>query len=75
MDAIQIQPVWIEVGGPALLAGSVLGYLVGWLIVRAQTRGLQEQNRLLETQVKDQDAIQTERDAAYEAATTRLVGI
>jgi DNA recombination protein RmuC len=72
MDAIQIQPVWIEVGGPALLAGSVLGYLVGWLIVRAQTRGLQEQNRLLETQVKDQDAIQTERDAAYEAATTRL---
>ncbi len=72
MDAIQIQPVWIEVGGPALLAGVVLGCLIGWLIFRARTRRLQEQNRLLETQVKDQDAIQTERDAAYEAATTRL---
>ncbi|MDP6993218.1 MAG: DNA recombination protein RmuC [Woeseiaceae bacterium] len=72
MEAIQIQSVWIEVGGPALLAGTVLGCLIGWLIFRARTLRLQEQNRLLETQVKDQDAIQAERDAAYDAATTRL---
>ena len=72
MDAIQIQPVWIEVGGPAMLAGLLLGTLVGWLIFRGRHRRLEELNRLLETKVKDQDAIQAERDSAYEAATTRL---
>jgi len=72
MEAIQIQTVWISVGGPALLAGAGLGCFIGWFIFRARTRRLQEQNRLLETQVKNQDAIQAERDAAYDAATTRL---
>ena len=72
MDAIQIQPVWIEIGGPALLAGLLIGTLIGWLIFRSRQRRLEELNRLLETKVKDQDAIQAERDSAYEAATTRL---
>ncbi len=72
MKTIQIDPVWIEVGGPALAAGLLLGALVTWLISRSRRRELDEQIRLLETQVKDQDALQLERDAAYEAATTRL---
>lgn len=72
MDALQIQPVWIEVGGPALLAGALLGGLIAWLVARSRQRRLEADNRLLETRVKDQDAIQAERDSAYEAATTRL---
>jgi len=72
MDPLQIQPEWIEFGGPALLAGLLLGGLVVWLIARSSRRRLEDDNRLLETKIKDQDAIQAERDTAYEAATTRL---
>jgi DNA recombination protein RmuC len=72
MNTIQIDPVWLEVGGPALLAGLALGALVAWLILRGGKRHLEEDIRLLETRIKDQDALQVERDSAYEAATTRL---
>ena len=72
MNTIQIDPVWIQVGGPALLAGVLLGALVAWLILRSSKRHLEENNRLLESRIKDQDALQQERDSAYEAATTRL---
>ena len=36
MNTIQIDPVWIQVGGPALLAGVLLGALIAWLILRMQ---------------------------------------
>jgi DNA recombination protein RmuC len=72
MNTIQIDPVWIEVGGPALAAGVLLGALITWLVARSRRRKLDEQIRLLETKLKDQDALQAERDSAYEAATTRL---
>ncbi len=72
MNTIQIDPLWIEFGGPALLAGLVLGALIAWLIMRGQKRRLENDIRLLETRIKDQEALQTERDSAYEAATTRL---
>jgi DNA recombination protein RmuC len=72
MTTIQIDPQWIQIGGPALAAGLLLGGLIAWLIMRSPHRRLREYNRLLETRLKDQDALQTERDAAYEAATTRL---
>jgi DNA recombination protein RmuC len=72
MNTIQINPLWIEIGGPALLAGLALGGLVIWLILRSRQRHLEDDIRLLETRIKDQDALQVERDSAYEAATTRL---
>jgi DNA recombination protein RmuC len=72
MNTIQIDPVWIQVGGPALLAGLALGALIAWLILRSGKSHLEEDIRLLETRIKDQDALQVERDSAYEAATSRL---
>jgi len=72
MTTIQIDPLWIEIGGPALVAGLVLGALIAWLIARSKHRRLREYITLLETRIKDQDALQTERDSAYEVATTRL---
>jgi DNA recombination protein RmuC len=72
MNTIQIDPLWIEIGGPALAAGLVLGGLIAWLIARARHKRLEVYNRLLETRLKDQDALGRERDSAYEAATTRL---
>jgi len=72
MNTIQLDPLWIEFGGPALAAGLLLGVIIAWLIARSRHKGLEDNNRLLETKLKDQDALQVERDAAYEAATTRL---
>lgn len=72
MNTIQIDPLWIQFGGPALLAGFLIGALIAWLILRSRNNRLENDIRLLETRIKDQDALQVERDAAYEAATSRL---
>ena len=72
MNTIEIDPQWIQIGGPALLAGLLLGALIAWLILRSQKRQLGDDIRLLETRIKDQEALQVERDTAYDAATARL---
>jgi DNA recombination protein RmuC len=72
MKTIQIDPLWIEIGGPALAGGIVLGALIAWLIARGRQKRLADDIRLLESRIKDQSALQTERDSAYEAATTQL---
>ena len=75
MDKVQtitIDPVFIEIGLPALAAGLLLGALVGWLVARGRRRRLEETVSGLETRIKDQAALQVERKAAFEQATTRL---
>ncbi len=72
MNTIQIDPLWIQFGGPAILAGFLLGALLAWLIMRGRQKRMATDIRLLETRIKDQDALQLERDSAYEAATSRL---
>ena len=72
MNTIQIDPVWIEVGGPMLGGGLVLGVLIMWLVARSRRKALENRNELLEARLKTQDAVQAERDAAYDAATSRL---
>jgi DNA recombination protein RmuC len=72
MDNIQINLLWLEFGAPALLAGVLIGALVASLVLRARQRRAQASITLLETRLKDQDALQAERDSAYEAATSRL---
>jgi len=63
---------YLLIGGPALLGGLLAGVLIMWFIARGRRRRLQYSLQLLETQVKDQDALQRERDSAFEAATSRL---
>jgi DNA recombination protein RmuC len=63
---------FLAYGAPALLCGVALGTLIAWLVARSRRLRLQQSLRLLETQVKDQDALQRERDSAFEAATSRL---
>ncbi len=66
MNPFTINPLYVEIGGPALAAGLLLGAFVAWLIAR---RGRQR----LEAQIKSQEALQNERDTAFEAANARLV--
>jgi DNA recombination protein RmuC len=63
---------FIAFGGPALLCGLLLGIVITWLVARSRRSRLQQSLQLLETQLKDQDALQRERESAFEAATSRL---
>ena len=72
MYSIAIDPVYLEIGGPALLIGLLLGALVTWLVQRRRRRSLLEDIGQLETRIKDQDALQAEREAAFEAANAKL---
>ena len=58
MSPITINPLYLEIGGPALLAGLLLGALVAWLIARRRQFAL-------ELQLKSQDALRSERETAH----------
>ncbi len=65
MSPITINPLYLEIGGPALIVGLVIGAFVAWLIARRKQYGL-------EVQIKSQDALRSERETAHEAANARL---
>ena len=57
----------VLVGGPALLLGLFLGSLIAWLVAgRRQAR--------LETLLSNQEALEREREIAFEAARSQLTG-
>ena len=72
MDTITINPLWLEFGGPALAVGLLLGGLITWLFVKLRQRRLRDTIEVLSERIKDQDALETERNAAFDAATGRL---
>jgi len=72
MNTITISPLWLEFGGPALAAGLLLGGLIMWLISSSRLRRHRESVAGLSNRIKDQDALQAERELAFEAATSRL---
>jgi DNA recombination protein RmuC len=72
MNTISINPLWLEFGGPALALGLLLGGLIMWLFFRSRQRRLRDTIDVLSDKIKDQDALQSERDSAFEAATSRL---
>lgn len=65
MQSLTLNPLLVEIGAPALLAGLILGALVTWLI-------LGRRQRQLEATIKNQEALQHEREIAFEAAKSQL---
>lgn len=65
-------PMLLKLGGPALALGILVGFLVSWLIQRRKEAQLQHTIESLESQVKTQEALQHERQSAFEAATGQL---
>ena len=65
MQSLTLNPLLVEIGAPALLAGLILGALVSWLI-------LGRRQRQLEATIKNQEALQHEREIAFEAAKSQL---
>ena len=73
MISIEIDPRWLEFGGPALLTGLVLGAVLAWLIMRQRRQQLEAQVDALGEKVQNQEALQHERDAAFQAASGELL--
>jgi len=72
MTEITIDPLFIEIGVPALLAGLLIGALITWAIARRRNKTLSQSVELLETRIKAQDTLRSEREAAFEQANSRL---
>ena len=65
MLSLSIDPLILQVVAPAALGGLVVGVLLTWLIYRRRQRTL-----LL--RIKNQEALQQEREIAFEAANAQL---
>ena len=72
MISFSLDPVYLEVGTPALGIGLLLGLLVMWLIARRRENSLLGDLEQLEANLKSQEAIQQEREAAFELANAKL---
>ncbi len=72
MTRITLNPLYIDIGAPALALGILLGALAVWLLHRSRQRAFEQEIARLEAQVKHQDALQQEREIAFEAASSRL---
>jgi len=69
---ISLDPVFLDIGAPALAVGILVGLAVGWLVRRRRQRVLEETVAMLEGRIKDQEALRLERESAFEAASGRL---
>ena len=72
MLSFTLDPQYLEIGAPALAIGLILGALIAWLVHRRRQKRYTQEIERLETQVKNQEALQQEREVAFEAATSRL---
>ena len=72
MISISLDSVFVEIGLPALAIGLVLGLLIMWLIARSRRNSLLEELDRAATNLKNQEALQAEREAAFELANAKL---
>ena len=72
MISITIDPVYIEVGVPALAIGLAIGALLVGLIGWQRRKKLLETIRLAHGDLKNQETLQDEREAAFELANAKL---
>ena len=72
MDVIQLDPVYIEIGLPALGIGLLLGLGIMWLLTRRREKALQQVLDSARVNLKHQEALDDERKAAFELANARL---
>ena len=73
MYTFEINPLWLEIGGPALAAGLALGALAGWLVARRKSLRLEDSLEEMETKVQNQESLDAERRAAFDAARVELI--
>ena len=72
LPTITIEPIYVQIGLPAVVLGLCVGALIVWMVARSKRRVLEADVQHLEGKIKDQEALQLERETAFEQATTRL---
>jgi len=72
MISVSLDSVYVNVGLPALGIGILLGLFVMWLVARSRRNKLLGELADAEASLKNQEAIQAERDAAFELANAKL---
>lgn len=72
MISVSLDAVYLEVGLPALGIGVALGLLVMWLIARYRRNALLDELHQAEANLKSQEALQAERESAFELANAKL---
>ena len=70
--SFSIEPAYLDIGLPALGIGLLLGLLVMWLIARRGRKRLIDDIEQMTSRLKSQEALQEEREAAFELANARL---
>lgn len=72
MISVTIDPVYVEVGLPALAIGLAVGVLITWLVYRGKQKNLVREIKVIEGNLKNQEALQAERETAFDLANARL---
>ncbi len=72
MISFSLDPAYLEVGAPAFVIGLLLGLLIMWLVARQRERRLLDDLDQAEANLKNQEALQQEREAAFELANAKL---
>jgi DNA recombination protein RmuC len=72
MISLELDQVVLDIGLPAAAIGLLLGAFVTWLIARHGRRSLLDQLESTEMRLKNQEALQQEREAAFELANAKL---
>ena len=72
MISVSLDSVYVTVGLPALGIGVLLGLFVMWLVARHRRNKLLHELADAEASLKNQEALQSERDAAFELANAKL---
>jgi DNA recombination protein RmuC len=72
MNSLTIDPVYLEIGLPALGLGLALGLLIMWLLGRRGRKRLVSDIEQMATRIKTQEALQHEREASFELANAKL---
>ena len=73
MISFSIDPVYVSVGLPALGIGLALGLLLMGIVARSKRKALLDDLEQAEVRLKNQEALEEERKAAFELANARLV--
>ena len=74
MISVTMNPVYLEVGAPALGVGLLTGLLIMWLIARRRRNQLLNDLERARANLKNQEALQAEREAAFEIANAKRPG-
>jgi DNA recombination protein RmuC len=72
MISVSLDSVFVNVGLPALGIGLLLGLLTMWFVARRRHKQLLNELADAEAHLKNQEAIQAEREAAFELANAKL---